>query len=209
MKPADILFSAGNGSSGHVMMVVEDAVVVKKNGEIDGEESYVYIQDQRGGARSTSSDYTVTEDGEEHIYSGRTHAKLTFNKLFKEAYLPYTCAEFQGTKAYELPTVATDIEIHSFLDLAKATLQSNHLLCWIRAQAVDTEGNAVFERTVLTTFEDMNHLILKNYPLSDLRLNQNVINRNSDAEGDFTLVFTCLDATGTEFEFARFPITIS
>lgn len=209
MKPADILFEGGNGSSGHVMMVVSDPVVVKKGNVIDGKESYVLIQDQRGGARQNTSEYVITEDGEKRHYSGRTEAKLTFEKLFTTYYLPYTCGEFIGTVPYVAPSVSADIEIRSFEDLSKATLSSTRLLCVFNTRVLDSEGKEVYTRRKSTTFEEMNALKLKDFPLKDLNLSTTVLKRGGlTKSGNYTISITVLDASGTRHDVAEFAFTL-
>ncbi len=207
VKPADFLVSGTPGDN-HVVMAVEEAHVVKTNGVIDGKASCVLIQDQRGGARSASSDYIKTEDGEQHHYSGRTGYEFTFEALFTKGYIPYTCAEFLGLQPYTLPGVETDIEINSFDDLNAATLSSNYYLCVFYITARDVQGNTVFSRTAITDYSDMKAQKLNAYPLSDLQISQRTLSRNASRKGDVVVEITCVDATGSEFRVASFETTI-
>ena len=211
LNPADILVSTGNpGDAGHLMMVVETPNVVRNaDGTIDGEKSTVVIQDQRGGARSDSSEYLISENGEKHHYSGRTGAELTFAYLFKTFYLPITCREFLGERPYVMPSVTPDREISSLEDLKAATLSSQYLICLFRVSLTNGAGETAYSRTILTAYSDMNAGKLKNYPLGDLRITPTILRRNVSESGDFTFTLTCLDATGSEFEVATFPVTVS
>lgn len=137
--PADTFISS---SADHTMMVVEAPhVVYKTDGSIDVEESYVYIQDQRGGRSSTTfieekvDDYTV-------FYNSQRHLKITFAELMKKNYIPITLAEFIGTKKYEEATVSTQGKVcEKFKDLQNVMIESNYPLAFIRAVAVDKKGN--------------------------------------------------------------------
>jgi hypothetical protein len=210
LLPADILVSTGNpGDAGHLMMVVEEPKIVRNaDGTIDGKQSTVAIQDQRGGARQNTSEYVKSENGESRHYSGRTYAPLTFESLFNTYYLPYSCLEFAGEREYIMPNVSTDIEISSLEDLASATLKSQYLLCVFYVRAYNQAGESVYDRSILTTYEEMKAGKLKNFPLSDLKLSKTALSRNVKERGELTFVITCLDATGTEHEFARFNATV-
>ncbi len=207
VKPADFLASGTPGDN-HVLMAVEAAHVVKTNGVIDGKESYILIQDQRGGARNNTGEYVKTEDGEQRHYSGRTGYRFTFEEFFKKGYLPYTCAEFLGLKPYTMPGVELDREVNSFDDLAAATLSSNYFLCVFYINVRDVQGNTVFSRTHITDYADMNAERLTAYPLSELQINQRTLSRNATRKGDVVVEITCVDATGSEFSVASFETTI-
>ena len=207
VRPADFLVSGTPGDN-HVVMAVEEAHVVKNGGVIDGKESYVLIQDQRGGARNNTGEYVKTEDGEQRHYAGRTGYEFSFADLYARGYIPYTCAEFLGLRPYTLPGVETDIEIDSFDDLNAATLSSSYYLCVFRITVRDTQGNTVYSRTRITDVNDMRNGYLCAYPLSELQLNQRSLSRNASRKGDVVVEISCVDATGSEFPVASFETTI-
>ena len=203
MKLADVF-----ASSEHIMMAIEEAHVVRKNGAIDGDESYVMIQNQEAGARQNTSAYVEEVNGERLHFSGRRELKYTFSKLFEDGYLPLTCAEFLGQKEYELPKAEPDREIRSLEDLSAATVTSNRLLCVFYYRLLDENGKEAFAGKRLTTYTDMNNLKLKNFPLGDLRLSLTSLARSSRLKGDFTLALSCLDCTGTLHDLASFPVSL-
>ena len=133
LKPADVVVWQDHVKMGHTMMATEDAVVVRNaDGSVNGEESYVIIQDQRPGGFEQIDE----ETGDKYHAQGRIDYKYTFKRLFEEAYIPMTIAEFQGTKAYEFPEVKlnTDKEIKSPDDLngtAIVRVESNYPLATI------------------------------------------------------------------------------
>ncbi len=202
LRPADCITG-----DDHAVMAIEPAVVVKNaDGSINGAESYVIIQDQRGNQRH--EEVETTEDGERVRRAGRLSARLSFEYLFDGAYLPITCAEFMGAKPYVLPAVSPDRAIASFEDLAAATLSSEYNLCVFYYDLLGADGKSLYSRSVVTDYDDLKALKLKSYPLADLRLSAKSLSRAAGLKGDYTFVLSCLDATGSTFECARFEITI-
>ncbi len=205
VKPADLLVSGTPGDN-HVIMAILDAHVERSGGVIDGKKSYIMIQDQRGGQRSNTSTYVITENGETHHYAGRLSAKYTFESLFTRGYLPYTCAEFQGLKSYTLPGVQADRSITSFDTLNAATLSSNYALCAFHITVRDAGGAEVYTRSHITNYTDMRNGRLTAYPLSGLQLTRSVL--SGKATGSVTVEIRCVDATGSEFQVASFTASV-
>ena len=135
--PADAIISTPKN---HAMMVIEPAVVVKNaDGTINPEDSYLMIQDQRGGSSNTSF-YEVEEDGHTLYFSGRTSAKITFAKLYEDDYIPLTCAEFTGDKAYDKATLTATEGVNSIDALLQAEVESNYPLAVINLIITDSKG---------------------------------------------------------------------
>jgi len=138
--PADAIISTPKN---HAMMVIEPAVVTKNSdGSINPEESYLMIQDQRGGSSSTSF-YEVDDNGHTLYFSGRTSAKITFAKLYEDDYIPVTAAEFVGTKPYDKAIVTASEGVDSIERLTKAQVESNYPLAVINVIVTDKDGNRV------------------------------------------------------------------
>lgn len=90
---ADGLVNYHSGG-GHVIMVTsEPTVVILPNGDVDPTNSYVTIseQGQPWGA------YT-NEAGDKAQLKASVNKKKSFQELFKDAYMPFSFAEFLGTK---------------------------------------------------------------------------------------------------------------
>lgn len=138
VQPADAFVSTPDN---HGMMVIEPPhVVYHADGTINTAESYVRIQDQRGGRGGGF--YEQEEDGQILLYSGRTEATFTFDKLLEKSYIPVTTAEFAGIKPYEAPSVsASDPAPGSFRALLDTTVSANYPLAVVNAWLVDMEGN--------------------------------------------------------------------
>ena len=145
MLPADALLSTPKN---HAMMVIEKPVVVyNADGTIDAANSYVMIQDQRGGQNSTSF-YEVEENGTILHFSGRTSAQITFQKLYEDRYIPVTCAEFLGLKPYEKAEVSVNTQAASIEALSAVTVTSNYPLAVINLIGTDSDGNkTIINRT--------------------------------------------------------------
>lgn len=129
----------------HGMMIIEPATVVRnEDGSINADESYLIIQDQRGGAGDAA--YTHEINGEKQYFSGRTYAKFTFQQLLDQDYIPCSTAEFLGLKPYTareitVTTIDGTGEVKDFNGFATATLNSNYPMCILRTVLVDAEGN--------------------------------------------------------------------
>lgn len=132
VQPADILVSTPDN---HGMMAIERAKVVKnEDGTVNTAESYIMIQDQRGG--QGTGFYEQTIDGETIQFSGRTSYKFTFDKLLEKAYMPVTTAEFMGTKEYETASVIADRQPESFEDVLQTTVTCNYPIAVINVTLV-------------------------------------------------------------------------
>ncbi|MBP5289282.1 MAG: hypothetical protein J6Z79_05355 [Clostridia bacterium] len=140
LQPGDILVWQNTVKLGHTMMATDAAVVVKNpDGTIDGDQSYVLIQDQRSGG------HPQADEGTGHIYAGqgRVDCKYTFKELFQknnEGYIPMTTAEFQGQKPYEFPSVSADPEeITGPGDMEQTTVRCNYPMATIALYAENKE----------------------------------------------------------------------
>lgn len=145
--PADALISS---SVDHAMMVIENPTVVyddKKS--IDIENSFVIIQDQRGG---TSKGFLEEEvDGRKVFYNSARHLKMTFKELLEKNYIPVTVAEFTGEKSYDKAEVKLQGEKCKKLeDAQSAVIESNYPIAVINMILTDNDGNeAVFDRVLI------------------------------------------------------------
>lgn len=137
VRPGDMFTSTPDN---HGMMAISiPTVIYAEDGSIDLENSYVMIQDQRGG--QGTGFYEVEEGGEVILYSGRTSAKFTFAKLLEKSYLPVTTAEFAGIKEYEVCTAAIDKKCKTVDELLSATVSSNYPLAVVNVIVADQFGN--------------------------------------------------------------------
>lgn len=136
--PADALVSS---SADHAMMVIQKPVVEHNpDGTINTKNSYVLIQDQRGGR--TSKEFYEVKDGNTTVYfNSGMGLKMTFETLLDKEYIPITIAEFTGKKPYEKAVVSTqDKTCEKFKDLQNVMIESNYPIALISAVLVDKKG---------------------------------------------------------------------
>lgn len=144
----------------HVIMAKEDACTVYlPDGSIDPEESYIIIQDQRGGKKTGW--YERDYEGIKINATGRVYHKYTFSYLLEHFYIPLTCAEFLGTKPYEAPWVVCK-GCEDIKSVETAMLESNYPMPVIKLVAEDATGN----RTLLARVT--NRSLARTYDLSQL-----------------------------------------
>ena len=124
----------------HTMMSIIDAVVVRdENGKIDGEQSYITLQDQAAGKGKEFR--TEEHDGLIYNYSGKINFHAPFNWLWEKAYIPITTAELQGLIPYEKAWVNFAGAGITVEQLIGGVFQSNYPMCLIKTFATDAQGN--------------------------------------------------------------------
>lgn len=137
VNPGD-MFTSSVANHG-IMVLAVPTVIYLEDGSIDLENSYVLVQDQRGGG--SSGHYAVEEDGQTILYSGCTSIEFTFAKLLDKSYIPVTTAEFAGLKPYERSTASISQECSTVKELLDATVSSNYPLAVVNVIAADRFGN--------------------------------------------------------------------
>lgn len=163
--PADALISS---SVDHAMMVIEAPTVIRtSDGTIDTEQSFVYIQDQRGG---TSKGFLEEEvDGHTVYYNSARRLKMTFKELYEKNYIPVTIAELTGEKPYEKATVTVqgmEDGCKRLSDAQSAIIESNYPIAVIKLTVTDNDGNQQVLDRILIHSAAMEGPA-KNYDLSD------------------------------------------
>ncbi len=132
-------------TAGHVIMCTGAPVVVRKNGVIDGEESYMYISDQ-GQAWATYQG----EKGDEYWMKSNVDKKISFSSLFKSYYIPFTFKEFLGTDPCEATVCTFDYEGESIgIETLRTTpVTSNYAISDLYVIIRDAEGKEVTNRVL-------------------------------------------------------------
>lgn len=160
IQPADAVTSSDKD---HTMMCIDYPVVVRKDdGTIDLNQSYVMIQDQRGGFKDGF--YTVRQDDNLLHYSGRTAFQYTFQMLLDQFYIPLTTAEFLGKEPYQTAQVnfcgnATKEE------LAFGTVSSNYPMAVIKLILTKNNGQKVMLDRYLFDRYDPHTGLARSFPL--------------------------------------------
>lgn len=140
LEKADGLAQYRNG--GHVMMAVSTHPVYK-NGKIDGNESYVIVQEQVGGR----SEMDVEGAGKILAQKGREQ-KHTYSFLLSRGYLPFTIAEFHGRDPIDAGKVSFSHEGQATVDqLTSAKLEANYAISHLTFTFFDKDGNETYEKS--------------------------------------------------------------
>ena len=168
MEPGDIVVEQSRKKMGHTMMAIGPAIVsYQEDGTINGEKSYVVVQDQRNGGFQGVDDRT----GAMYRFQGRVNCKYTFEMLFSEGYIPASTAEFQGMKPYEEPWVKASGQgndsASTFDTLGSFFIESNYPIAHIALLAKDGSGNETVLRQYACTRGDVRDGIAHAFPLAD------------------------------------------
>ncbi len=196
----------------HGMMIIEPAHVVRyDDGSINADESYLIIQDQRGGAGDAA--YTHEINGENHYFSGRTYAKFTFQQLLDQDYIPCSTAEFLGLKPYTAReikvTTTSGEEVKNFNDFATATLTSNYPMCILRTVLVDADGNETQIAVKFLDKEAVRKGTSRNFSMGNYSdvLDSRILEEHLEAGKTYTLRFDVTVSTGEVLTPMSFTIT--
>lgn len=207
--PADGLSSSPKN---HGMMVISPAVVVRNaDGTINGDESYLEIQDQRAGTGSVFYKQ-VDEEGNEYHYSGRTYHKYTFNELYSEWYVPVTTGEFAGTDAYVPATVTHTPSVPSYTtveDMVSGILSSNFPMCIIKVIMEDANGNETMLARVYLDKMDVKSGSAREYTMSELTslVNESNYQKQMKSGKDYTVRVDVTVSTGEILTVAEVEIS--
>ena len=195
----------------HGMMVIEPAHVVRnEDGSINADESYLIIQDQRGGAGDAA--YTHEINGEKQYFSGRTYAKFTFQKLLDQDYIPCTTAEFIGEKPYNPRNVTfkttSGEECKNFTDMMTGTLESNYPMCILRTMLVDADGNKTQVAVKYLDKKDVRKGTARVYSMGNYSdvLNTKILEDALASGGSYTLQLEVTVSTGEIFTPISFEL---
>ena len=149
MKHGDGLVK--NNPGGHVIMCTADPYVVyTADGKIDAVSSYVLISEQ---TRNTGWVEHTNDSGDTYKMTGYIDRKLSFQKLFESAYIPFTFKEYTGADPIEETEVAFSHtgETISYDELLDSAVTSNYNISDIYAIFTDKKGNEVYRLAVHTS----------------------------------------------------------
>ena len=149
------LLKAGDGivyytSAGHVVMISQDAVVVRDpvTGKIDPEKSYVLVIDQTPGEIEGTN-----EAGDGYIYQKNVDAKWTFQYLANGKYVPFTYKEFTGEDPIEKTecTLSHEGETITVEQMLKLKMTSNYGISDLYVSVYNADGVEVFKAVTRAT----------------------------------------------------------
>lgn len=200
--PADCVVSVGSPNAGdHAMMVIEPAHVEYTDGKIDPKNSYLVIQDQRGG------NYEFTEDGQTVHYSGRTRAEISFESLLHDHYIPHTHPVFTGAQPYTPSSVTLDSEEDLTLQtLNEKTVVSPYKIIALTVTLTDQDGKTAYTTRRVLNSSYFTKETCYNYPGTNLPGASQIL-RNTEKGKTYHYELKVQDATGRFYTPASFDFT--
>lgn len=148
MLPADGVvtnYLKSNGKrTGHCKMIEAVPVVVRDGkGKIVGDLSYVMICEQADEYREET-----LPDGTTAIYQGAVMRKTTFKELWRDKYVPFTLAEFQGKnpveKGFATLMNTTGGGAVTLSTLTSANLVANYAIAKADITVTDADGEVLY-----------------------------------------------------------------
>jgi hypothetical protein len=185
--PADALVNTRHKGDHCIMALHVD--VTYKDGKIDPDKSVLHYQDQ--WASFTKIDGV--------LYEGHIEKTMTFAKLFARHYLPFTCAEFLGTKAYTVPSVTFKGDSSTVDGVLSGTLHSPYKLVTVTLTVSDKKGNEVARKKTLVVRKDIASGNALDFSLSGVDLSTTLNCRCTKGE-TYVLSVSALDSTATTHE---------
>lgn len=163
IQPADAVTSSPND---HTMMCIDYPHVEKDDkGKIDLDNSYVMIQDQRGGMKAGFFDKRMDDDLIH--YSGRTEFKYTFRMLLDEFYIPVTAKEFLGLEPYQRADVRfSETDCATREALAQGTVTCNYPMAVIKLMLTKRNGVRVMADRYMFDRGDPHSGLARAFPMS-------------------------------------------
>ena len=205
VKPADGLVFV-NFYEGHAAMAVDEAHVVKDAaGKINGEESYILIQEQVFQGLEAP---TVSAEDPNAATFGSLDKKMTFSALFEKKYLPVTTAEFLGQASYQKPAV-TYVPIESGETRAAVgagRLQSSFQIISVTVLVTGQDGKEAVNRKKVLDREAIRDGSGLDYDLSAMRL-EDFLKRKLAEGQSYRYEVKVLTATGETFTPVAFDFT--
>jgi len=145
LQPADGLVEYT--TAGHVIMCssVPHVEYIEGTDEIDGEKSYITVIEQ-----STKWQTGTNESGDTYQYKNSCDKQMTFAKLFRAHYLPFTYGEFLGTDPVEETECSFSFtgDTITVKELFAGVVKSNYSIADIYASVKDSSGKEVYRHAV-------------------------------------------------------------
>lgn len=175
LKKADAIVAAtplsGTGNAKHAVMVVDEPkIFFNKDKSINGEKSFVIIQDQ------AFSNYKVNSNNKAVLFHGHLNKKYTFDTLLKTGFIPLTIAEFKGTVPFEKSFCRFVCSGNIVEDWSKSILKSNYRIAIVECVFKKTNGNYVDKSYYLTKGKDVDIGQTTSFKLKNI-FNKELINK--------------------------------
>ena len=144
-------------SAGHTLMATSEPYVEYFNGAIDPAKSYILISEQG----QVWHEYT-NEAGDVAQMKNSVDRKMTFMELYDNSYIPFTFAEFLGTKGIDETQCSIDLTGDSVgsSKLFKAKVTANYGISDIYVSLKNAEGKEVYRLAVRATVSGVRELAI-------------------------------------------------
>ena len=203
MLPADAVVST---SAGHILMAMRaPEITYDDQGQIDPDNSFLYIYDQSGGTQTFF--HEIEEDGQIAHYVGHTNLRYKFSTLFTKGYIPITTAEFKGIKPYTQPSLTVEGECNCVRDISGLRIRTNYPMCTVEAVVLDETGAETRVAVALYRKSDVKFATgMEGYSYCLDALLKNDLEAALENRSGATLLLRADLSTGHEYEIARFTI---
>ena len=210
MQKGDAMVMTVEGSSGHAIMNVSVHVERDAAGNIDGEKSYAIIIDQSSNDERKENTYYNEEIGKKVYVLQKLDKKRSFNKLFKQGYMPVTCKELLSAEALPQVQVKDTVSEPTQQNMFTGIVSSNYRIASVTITITDAQGNAVQTATAYGQQDEMYKFSLVRFrsPLEQTVM-QGKIDLNELEKGAYHCTYTCRVATGKTVEFRSFDFEIT
>lgn len=193
---------------GHVMMVTSVHVQYNKQGNIDGNASYVTVLHQTNGYMQKEAKEFDETYGEDVYQTFGIDDKKTFVQLYNDGYLPITCLEFIDASA-PVPeaNVVDSIKEPGIVDLYEGEFMSNYFISMVDITVTNASGEAV---QTVRGFGDRNSF--RNFQLSEFVDHPTRTVGGLDfaalEPGTYTITYECELSVGKRFTVRQFEFTV-
>ena len=210
MQKGDAMVMTVEGSSGHAIMNVSVHVERDEEGNIDGEKSYAIIIDQSSNDERKMKSYYNEDLGKDVFILQKRDLKRTFNKLFKQGYMPVTCKELISAEPAPQLEVKDSVSEPTQDNMFSGVVSSNYRIASVTITITDAKGKTVQTATAYGQQDELYRFSLVRFhsPIEQTVM-QGKIDLDALEKGKYHCNYTCRVATGKTVEFRSFDFEIT
>ena len=193
-------------NNGHTMMIVT-VEVVKTNGEIDGQKSYVTVLEQTSGYIEKQS-FNYDETLGENVY--QTYAidkKYTFMDLYASGYLPITCKELIDPSPVVEPGVTDTITEHSYETIIDGALKATRFIGAVTVIISDANGDILQQCATNSPERNLYDFDMQRFATDEPEVLRGSLDMTSLDSGTYHCKVICRLVSGDEFTVRDFDFT--
>ena len=209
MQKADALTVLTESSGGHAIMVSK-VVVVLKDGQIDGANSYILFHDQTPKYYASGETRVDEATGLTVRVVGGCDNKLTFRQLYVKGYLPVTFKELNDPAPLETEWVQDSIAARTQKTFFDGVITSNYRIATVTVGISDAFGNPVQQCTRFLPGEEMFCCSMARFinPVEQ-PVRQGQLDLDSLIPGSYHYTISCRLYTGREMRVSEGTFQIS